>query len=186
MRANTIISKYKYPFMSRERSTLVATLTYVPLCMYIVSDTFTKWWRALWGTPAPTTTQNPHIYEQILFANTNKTPKCVGMNPNKSEYFYCCLVMTHPWHTCKVRYSTVLISYIVMYPPVPAKNKSKAVWIPVSHFTHLKLCMAQPPALPIYKKGIIERITVVMHTLFTFCTHHTSNHKNLFKIVNGT
>ena len=94
--------------------------------------------------------------------------------------------MTHPWHTYKVLYSTVLISYIVMCPPAPAKNKSKAVWIPVSHFTHLKLCMAQPPALPIYKKGIIERITVVMHTLFTFCTHHTSNHKNLFKIVNGT
>ena len=29
MRANTIILKYKHPFMSRERSTLVATLTYV-------------------------------------------------------------------------------------------------------------------------------------------------------------
>ena len=56
----------------------------------------------------------------------------------------------------------------------------------MSHFTHVKLCMAQPPALPICKKGIIEQITVVMHTLFTFCTHHTSNHKNLFKIVNGT
>ena len=28
-RANTIILKYKYPFISRKRSTLVATLTYV-------------------------------------------------------------------------------------------------------------------------------------------------------------
>ena len=44
----------------------------------------------------------------------------------------------------------------------------------------------KPPALPTYKKGIIEQIITVMHTLFTFCAHHTSNHKILSKIVDGT
>ena len=27
------------------------------------------------------------------------------MIPNTSEYVYCCLIMTHPWHTYKVQYS---------------------------------------------------------------------------------
>ena len=51
------------------------------------------------------TAQNPHISQAILFANTIKTPKCVSMIPNTLEYFYCCLIMTHPWHTYKVQYS---------------------------------------------------------------------------------
>ena len=101
--------------MSRERSTLVAT----DVCTYIVSDTFTKWWRALWGTPVPKTTWNPHISQAILFANTIRTPKCVGMIPNTWQKPTIDHNVRHPPKIKRKNYCT---QYSI------AKNHSGSLW----------------------------------------------------------
>ena len=162
--------------MSRERSTLVAACTDVctiPTC--IVSDTFAKWWRALWGTPVKTAAQNPCVSQIILFANAIQTPKCVSMIPNSSEHIYFYLIMTHSWHTYK---STVLISCnaiatadimpsIVMYPP--KINRKELLYSTV------------PPKTTRAKNDVSQRIARIKDSISSICPHfqHFDQKNNL-------
>ena len=88
-------------------STLVATLTYVPTFSQIPLDTFAKCGEALWGTPVPRTTRNPHISQAILFAKTIKTPKCDSMIPNTSKM--CLLLPDYGAPLIRTEYSTQII-----------------------------------------------------------------------------
>ena len=56
-------------------------------------------------------------------------------------------------------------------------------WIPLFIFYTQCLCMAQPPALPVYDTSLADMNGFLwwMPTLFTFCAHYTSNCKNTSK-----
>ena len=75
MRANIIISKYKYPFMSREQSTLVATLTYV---------------RTLSRIPLPDDEERYGVHQYQRLRKTLMFPKQFYL-PTQSELQMC-------WH----------------------------------------------------------------------------------------